>query len=134
MLNFKCNQRKVLRPQKIFLAAREWQQSCVSRRQSECRSYACKRLKLWQIQIKHKGCKTEYFLDVLKGPSAGSAKRGEALRFVIQSSGDLHQPLHDEDDGDKGGNTRHVIFDGKPDNLDWIWDTGLAGTHQPEPA
>jgi hypothetical protein len=36
-----------------------------------------------------------------------------------------HQPLHDEDNGDKGGNTRHVIFDGKPDNLHWIWDTGL---------
>jgi hypothetical protein len=29
------------------------------------------------------------------------------------------------DDGDKGGNTRHVIFDGRPDNLHWIWDTGL---------
>jgi S1/P1 Nuclease len=33
--------------------------------------------------------------------------------------------LHDEDDGDKGGNERHVIFDGKPDNLDRIWDKGL---------
>jgi hypothetical protein len=37
----------------------------------------------------------------------------------------MHQPLHDEDDGDKGGNTRQVIFDGRPDNLHWIWDTGL---------
>jgi hypothetical protein len=36
-----------------------------------------------------------------------------------------HQPLHDEDDGDKGGNGRQVIFDGKPDNLHWVWDTGL---------
>jgi len=25
--------------------------------------------------------------------------------------------LRDEDDGDKGGNGRHVIFDGHPDNL-----------------
>jgi len=27
--------------------------------------------------------------------------------------------------GDKGGNTRRVIFDGRPDNLHWIWGTGL---------
>jgi hypothetical protein len=47
------------------------------------------------------------------------------LKFVVHFVGDIHQPLHDEDDGDKGGNTRHVIFDGKPDNLHWIWDTGL---------
>jgi S1/P1 Nuclease len=33
--------------------------------------------------------------------------------------------LHDENDGDKGGNARCVIFDGRPDNLHWIWDTGL---------
>ena len=34
-------------------------------------------------------------------------------RFVA----DLHQPLHDEDNGDKGGNKRQVIFDGHPGNL-----------------
>jgi hypothetical protein len=37
----------------------------------------------------------------------------------------MHQPLHDEDDGDKGGNARHVIFDGRPDSPHWVWDTGL---------
>jgi hypothetical protein len=42
-----------------------------------------------------------------------------------QVVGDLHQPLHDEDDDDKGGNGRHVIFGGKPDNLHWVWDTGM---------
>lgn len=26
---------------------------------------------------------------------------------------------------------RHVIFDGRPDNLHWIWDT--AGAYQPDP-
>ena len=44
---------------------------------------------------------------------------------MVHFVGDMHQPFHDEDDGDKGGNTRHVIFDGKPDNLHWVWDTGL---------
>jgi hypothetical protein len=72
--------------------------------------------------------KTEEFLAVLKGPGADSAKRAEALKFVIHFIGDMHQPLHDEDDGDKGGNARHVIFDGRPDNLHWIWDTGYSNT------
>ena len=73
------------------------------------------------------GCviaQTEHFLAVLKDPKADKAAKAEALRFVVHFVGDLHQPLHDEDNGDKGGNDRHVIF-GKPDNLHWIWDTGL---------
>ena len=40
--------------------------------------------------------------------------------------GNLHQPPHDEDVGDKGGNERRVIFDRRPDNLHWVWDTGLV--------
>ncbi len=60
--------------------------------------------------------KTEQFLAVLKDPKADRAAKAEALKFVIHFVGDLHQPLHDEDDGDKGGNARQVIFDGRPDN------------------
>jgi hypothetical protein len=59
------------------------------------------------------------------GSGADPAKKAEALKFVIHFVGGMHQPLHCEDDGDKGGNTRHVIFDGKPDNLHWVWDPGL---------
>lgn len=69
--------------------------------------------------------KTEQFLAVLRDPSADRARRAEALKFVVHFIGDLHQPLHDEDDGDKGGNTKHVLFDGRPDNLHWVWDTGM---------
>lgn len=69
--------------------------------------------------------KTEQFLAVLKDPAADRQSKTEALRYVVHFVGDLHQPLDDEDDGDKGGNMRHVIFDGRPDNLHWIWDTGL---------
>ncbi|HEY6273763.1 MAG TPA: S1/P1 nuclease [Terriglobales bacterium] len=68
---------------------------------------------------------TEHFLTVLKDPAADPATKAKALKFVIHFVGDLHQPLHDEDNGDKGGNERHVIFDGRPDNLHWVWDTGL---------
>ena len=68
---------------------------------------------------------TEHFLSVLKDPSADPPKKAEALKFVIHFLGDLHQPLHDEDNSDKGGNERHVVFGGKTDNLHWVWDTGL---------
>jgi hypothetical protein len=58
-------------------------------------------------------------------PNADRAAKAEALEFVIHFIGDMHQPLHDEDNGDKGGNDRHVILDSHPDNLHWVWDTGL---------
>ncbi len=58
--------------------------------------------------------KTEQFLAVLEDPNADKNAKAQALKFVIHFVGDLHQPLHDEDNGDKGGNTRHVIFDGTP--------------------
>lgn len=70
--------------------------------------------------------KTEHFLAVLRSPNADRRKKAVALKFVIHFVGDLHQPLHAENDGEAGGNRRHVIFDGHPDNLHWIWDTGLV--------
>jgi hypothetical protein len=78
--------------------------------------------------------KTEEFLAVLKDPKADRSAKVEALKFVIHFVGDLHQPLHCEDDGDKGGNARHVVFDGHADNLHWVWDTGLLQhiTRDPE--
>jgi len=39
--------------------------------------------------------------------------------------GDMHQPLHVGDRGDRGGNDVKVTYDGKPGNLHAIWDTGL---------
>jgi hypothetical protein len=68
---------------------------------------------------------TERFLSVLKDPKPDRAAKAEALKFVVHFVGDLHQPLHDEDDRDKGGNERRVTFDRKIDNLHWVWDTGL---------
>ena len=78
--------------------------------------------------------KTEQFLAVLRDPKADRQTKAEALRFVVHFIGDMHQPLHDEDDGDEGGNRRHVIFDGHPDNLHWVWDSGLLKhiTRNPE--
>jgi hypothetical protein len=75
--------------------------------------------------------KTEAFLAALKDEHTDAAARRDALKFVIHFVGDLHQPLHDEDDNDKGGNMRfvqlwpHVPPPGQTDNLHWLWDSGL---------
>lgn len=69
--------------------------------------------------------KTEQFLAVLKDPNPDKDAKAQALKFVIHFVGDMHQPLHVADNEDKGGNMRHVIFRGHPDNLHWVWDGGL---------
>lgn len=58
-------------------------------------------------------------------PNADQAAKAEAVKFAIQFVADPHKPVHCADDCDDGGNRRHVIFDGHPDNLRWVWDTGL---------
>lgn len=69
--------------------------------------------------------RTEQFLAVLRDPKADWPAKAEALRFVVHFVGDMHQPLHVEDNGDKGGNRKYVVFHRHPDNLHWVWDTGL---------
>lgn len=77
--------------------------------------------------------KTEEFLSVLVDPHAAAETRREALKFVIHFVGDLHQPLHCEDHRDEGGNAQQVIFEGRPDNLHWVWDAGLVQEINPDP-
>jgi len=69
--------------------------------------------------------KTEDFLAVLADAESSRASKAEALKFVMHFVGDLHQPLHCADNDDRGGTARQVIFDSRPDNLHWVWDTGL---------
>jgi hypothetical protein len=64
------------------------------------------------------------------------AARARALRFLIHLIGDLHQPLHAIDNGDRGGNCVPVTFfaeaptgdanGGFTPNLHGIWDVGLV--------
>ena len=63
--------------------------------------------------------------------------RADALRFVIHFVGDIHQPLHDETNGDEGGNCVPVEFEDEEPrvtnsqkeeyfpNLHSVWDTGI---------
>ena len=56
-------------------------------------------------------------------------EKAEPLKFLIHFVGDLHQPLHDIDDHDRGGNDVHVEAlrgaEGRATNLHAAWDTGL---------
>jgi hypothetical protein len=56
----------------------------------------------------------------------GDGARAEALRFLIHFVGDVHQPLHAEDNGDKGGNDIHVFLGRKRTNLHRLWDGDVA--------
>lgn len=58
--------------------------------------------------------------------------RRRALKFVVHFVGDIHQPLHANNHGDKGGNTvqLRVPTPGggeKGSNLHSFWDSGLIG-------
>jgi hypothetical protein len=59
---------------------------------------------------------------LLADPAASPEGRAEALRFLIHFMGDLHEPLHTADNGDRGGNQRAVIFLGHATDLHKVWD------------
>lgn len=63
---------------------------------------------------------------VLADTTASPGDRAEALRFLIHFVGDLHQPLHVADDGDRGGNERDVVFLGRRTDLHKVWDGELV--------
>jgi len=71
--------------------------------------------------------KIEDFEAVLHDPNTPAVQRREALLFLIHFVGDMHQPLHDSDDKDKGGNDVRVIYNGRNMNLHSLWDSGLLG-------
>ncbi len=77
--------------------------------------------------------KTDQFLAVLKDPNSRRSQKALALKFVVHFIGDLHQPLHCENNDDAGGNKREVVFEGHPDRLHWVWDTGLLQEINPNP-
>jgi hypothetical protein len=62
---------------------------------------------------------------ILANPAASAEDRAEALKFLIHFMGDLHQPLHDADNSDRGGNQQLVTFLGHATNLHKVWDGEL---------
>jgi S1/P1 Nuclease len=74
-------------------------------------------------------------LAILKDKTAPGPKRAAALRYIIHFVGDLHQPLHDVSNADRGGNCVPVqYFRRKPrvrnnnytPNLHQLWDTAIV--------
>jgi hypothetical protein len=67
------------------------------------------------------------FQAELADPRADSSERLTALKFLLHFVGDLHQPLHSSDDGDRGGNGKR-ISDADPGsrNLHAFWDTAAV--------
>jgi len=76
-------------------------------------------------------------IAILKDTTKTPADRSVALLFVIHFVGDMHQPLHEEDNNDRGGNCVPITYlgtapkstDEKGDyalNLHGIWDTQLV--------
>lgn len=64
----------------------------------------------------------DHYANVLADKSAAPQVRLEALKWVVHLAGDIHQPLHAEDNDDKGGNTVQVQFFGRGTNLHSMWD------------
>lgn len=68
-------------------------------------------------------------LMILADRQQSRSARADALKWVVHLVGDLHQPLHVGDRGDRGGNDVKLTWDGRTSNLHSVWDSGLlAGT------
>ncbi|WP_156255204.1 S1/P1 nuclease [Sandarakinorhabdus oryzae] len=65
-----------------------------------------------------------------------AAERLQALAFLVHFTGDMHQPLHIGDKGDRGGNDVKAAFGFKATqfmNLHRVWDSDLAERALTEP-
>jgi hypothetical protein len=86
------------------------------------------------------GCVTSAIADqikILRDPNAAPQIRADALRYIIHFVGDIHQPLHDTTNNDRGGNCVPVaFFDHAPKetnatfenynpNLHEVWDVEI---------
>ena len=73
-----------------------------------------------------------HFVAVLKDSSATPNAKREALKFIDHFVGDIHQPLHCEDNNDRGGNQKKITFFGQPGNLHSAWDTRIIQRIDPD--
>jgi hypothetical protein len=77
----------------------------------------------------NEGCvvvQIEKDLRILRDRGAGDRTHAEALRFLVHFTADVHQPLHAEDNDDKGGNQVHVTIGRERSNLHHVWDVDVV--------
>jgi hypothetical protein len=72
-------------------------------------------------------------LRALSDRRAPDRVRAEALRFLIHFVADVHQPLHAEDNDDKGGNQVHVRLGRERASLHKLWDVDVVEPLGPDP-
>jgi hypothetical protein len=65
-------------------------------------------------------------LRILSNRKLADGARAQALRFLIHFVADVHQPLHAEDNNDKGGNHVRVSIGRERSNLHRIWDADVV--------
>ena len=72
-------------------------------------------------------------IEILGNERARPGQRNEALKWVVHLMGDLHQPLHAANRGDRGGNRVPVSFFGERDNAPYgtlnlhaLWDVSMV--------
>jgi nuclease S1 len=66
-------------------------------------------------------------------PATDLEEQVVALKFLLHFVGDLHQPLQDSDDHDRGGNDKRVSAAGfKAGNLHHYWDTEFVDQLGPD--
>lgn len=66
------------------------------------------------------------FVKILSDKTQTDANRLEALKWVVHLVGDIHQPLHTEDNNhDLGGNLVKLTYNGVETNLHSVWDGGI---------
>ncbi|HJQ39557.1 MAG TPA: S1/P1 nuclease [Thermoanaerobaculia bacterium] len=73
----------------------------------------------------------EQFQARLANKNLSTARRREALMFLVHLIADVHQPLHASDNHDDGGTDTTVRFGSKKRKFHSVWDSGLvsrAGT------
>ena len=71
--------------------------------------------------------KINQFKTELTDPTTPAAERILALKFLLHFVGDVHQPLHDADNYNSGGNCEHVqLASGHAATLHAYWDTNTV--------
>ena len=70
---------------------------------------------------------------ILSNPRLSTAARAEALRFLIHFVADAHQPLHAEDNKDRGGNDIRVTLGRRRESLHRVWDSEVVESLGREP-
>jgi hypothetical protein len=64
------------------------------------------------------------FTARVNDPDLSAHDRGNALRFLLHFIGDVHQPLHTENE-ERGGNNIEVEWGRKRTNLHAVWDSDI---------